>query len=46
MKQKDQHKEQWDAGIKKIRSEDENPEVVLNQKTMHQFSSQKVQTKW
>ena len=46
MKQKGQHKEQWDAEIKIISSEHENQEVILNQRTMHEVSSQKVQIKW
>ena len=46
MKQKDQHKEQWDAEIKIIHSEHEIQEVILNQRTMHEVSSQKVQIKW
>ena len=46
MNQKDQHKERWHGEIKILSSEHENQEVILNQRTMHEFSSQKVQIKW
>ena len=46
MKQKDQHNERWNTEINTISSEHENQEVILNERTMHKFSSQKVQIKW
>ena len=46
MKQKVEHKERWDTEINTISSEHENREHIINQRTMHEFSSQQVQIKW